>query len=177
MYRPRADVTFAAVVLVLAVLALIFGSWLIAQPLIPLGPDILAMSPSVFPTLVLVGTTIVSFIFLASQVWRGTLWYATDREDNTGCPDALYRQGFFVVITVTCALLLTSLGFLSTMFLLMASTSILVGNRSLVQILTLSLVLPFCFYTAVTHVLRTELPEADFIERTLAPLVQLLPSV
>ena len=73
--------------------------------------------------------------------------------------------------------MLTTLGFLTTMFLLMASTSILVGNRSPLQILTLSLVLPMCFYIAVTHVLRTELPEADFIERALAPFIQLLPSV
>ena len=177
MSQPQADVTFTAVVLVVAVLALLFGGWLIAEPPIPLGPDILAMSPSVFPTLILAGTALVSFLFLLSQARAGALWKAPGSSETAVGHEALYRQGLFVVITVTCALLLTSLGFLTTMFLLMASTSVLVGNRSPLQILTLSLVLPLCFYVAVTHVLRTELPEADIVERTLAPFIQLLPSV
>ncbi len=50
MSHLEADVKFTAVVLLLAVLALVFGGWLIAEPPIPLGPDILAMSPKVFPT-------------------------------------------------------------------------------------------------------------------------------
>ena len=177
MTQPKADVTFSAVVLVLAVLALLFGGWLIAEPPIPLGPDILAMSPSVFPTLVLAGTVLVSFLFLLTQARAGTLWKPPGSTEDRAGYGELYRQGLFVVITVTCALLLTSLGFLTTMFLLMTSTSILVGNRSPLQILALSVVLPLCFYVAVTHVLRTELPEADIGERTLAPVIQLLPSV
>lgn len=177
MSWPQADVAFTVIVLVLAVLALLFGGWLIVQPPIPLGPDILAMSPSVFPTLVVTGTVIVAAIFLVGQARNGALWKPPSSSDIANRRGALYRQGLFVVITVTCALLLTSLGFLSTMFLLMASTSILVGNRSPLQILTLSLVPPLFFYIAVTHVLRTELPEADVIERALAPIMQLLPSV
>ncbi|MFL2546204.1 MAG: tripartite tricarboxylate transporter TctB family protein [Candidatus Rariloculaceae bacterium] len=177
MVRPQADIAFTAVVLLLAVLALIFGGWLIAQPPIPLGSDILAMSPSVFPTLIVAGTAIVSLLFLVGQARVGMLW----RTPGTSAPAtqaaAIYRQILFVAITVACALALPLLGFLTTMFLLMASTSILVGNRSPIQILSLSIVLPLSFYVAVTHVLRTELPEADVIERALAPFIQLLPSV
>jgi hypothetical protein len=89
----------------------------------------------------------------------------------------MYRQTLFVFITVTCALLLTTLGFLTTMFLLMVSTAVLVGNRSVVQVLSISLILPLSFYIIVTHVLRTALPEIDFIERALVPILRLLPSV
>ena len=67
MSKPQADVTFTAVVLLLAVLGLVFGGWLIADPLIPLGPDILAMNPRVFPTLILAATALVAFIFLAKD--------------------------------------------------------------------------------------------------------------
>lgn len=177
MSHPEADVTFTAVVLILALLALLFGGWLIAEPLIPLGPDILAMSPSVFPTLILAGTALVAFIFLATKARNGALWATRTTDGSTSGSAELYRQSLFIVITVSCALLLTTLGFLTTMFLLMASTSVLVGNRSVFQILAISLVLPLSFYIIVTHILRTALPEADIVERALAPILQLLPSV
>jgi len=175
--HPEADVTFTAVVLLVAVLALLFGGVLIAEPPIPLGPEILAMSPRVFPTLILAGTVLVASSFLVMKGMRGTLLAPRTTGDSTSNSTALYRQALFVVITVTCALLLTTLGFLTTMFLLMVSTSILVGNRSPFQILSISLILPLGFYIAVTHVLRTELPEADVVQRLLAPFLQLLPAI
>jgi hypothetical protein len=175
--QPRADVTFTAVVLLIAVLALLFGGSLIAEQPIPLSADILAMSPRLFPTLILAGTVVVSGLFLFGQARNGALWKPSGSGEPKYESGAVFRQGLFVVITVTCALLLTTLGFLTTMFLLMASTAVLVGNRSPLQIVTISIVLPLSFYVAVTHVLRTELPEADIVERTLAPIMQLLPSV
>ena len=59
------------------------------------------------------------------------------------------------------------------MFILMASTSILVGNRKPLQILGISLAIPLGFYIAVTHVMRTALPEIDLVQRALAPLLRL----
>ncbi len=177
MSQPQADVTFTAVVFVVAVLALLFGGWLIADPPIPLGPDILAMSPRVFPTLILLATAVVSFIFLVLAHRNGTMFREESGVAAADGHGALIRQGLFVVITVSCALALTTVGFLTTMFVLMASTAVLVGNRSIPQILAISIVIPLSFYIAVTHVLRTELPEADFIERALQPLLQILPTV
>jgi len=177
MSQPQADVVFTAVVFVLAVLALLFGNWLIAEPPIPLSSDILAMSPKTFPTLILAGTALAAFIFLARAAHDGTLWKPAASGVNARQSTAIYRQALFVVITVSCALLLTTLGFLTTMFLLMASTSILAGNRSAVQILAISTLLPLGFYVVVTHMLRTDLPEADVIERALVPLLRLLPTV
>lgn len=179
MSKPQADVTFTAVVLLLAVLGLVFGGWLIADPLIPLGPgpDILAMNPRVFPTLILAATALVAFIFLAMEGKKGAFSAIRKTRNSAAGSAALYRQVLFILITVGCALLLTTLGFLTTMFLIMASTSVLVGNRSVFQVLTISLVLPLSFYIIVTHVLRTALPELDIVERTLAPIMQLLPTV
>ena len=177
MSHLEADVKFTAVVLLLAVLALVFGGWLIAEPPIPLGPDILAMSPKVFPTLILAGTVLVASVFLITKRRNGTLFITGSVSESASGRGRMYRQTLFVFITVTCALLLTTLGFLTTMFLLMVSTAVLVGNRSVVQVLSISLILPLSFYIIVTHVLRTALPEIDFIERALVPILRLLPSV
>jgi len=175
--QPRADIAFTAVVLILAVLGLLFGGWLIAEPPIPLGRDILAMSPRVFPTLILASTAMAALIFLATEAKKGALGRTNSTQTAVRDAGALRRQILFVLITVTCALLLTTLGFLTTMFLLMASTSVLVGNRNIFQICSISVFLPLSFYVIVTHVLRTELPEADVVERTLVPLMQFLPTV
>ena len=177
MSRPQADVTFTAAVLVLAVLALLFGGWLIAEPPIPLGPDILAMSPRVFPTLILLATAVVSLSFLVLASKHGTMFRGRSSEAAAEQRGPLIRQGLFVVVTVSCAFVLTTVGFLTTMFVLMASTAVLVGNRSIPQIVAISVLLPLGFYIVVTHVLRTELPEADVIERALQPLLQILPTV
>ena len=62
------------------------------------------------------------------------------------------------------------------MFMLMVSTSVLVGNRNPVQVLGISIVIPLAFYIAVTHVMRTALPEIDLMQRAMAPLLRLLPA-
>ena len=75
---------------------------------------------------------------------------------------ATIRQLAFLGISVACALVLNTLGFIITMFILMASTSILVGNRRPLQILGISLAIPLGFYIAVTHVMRTALPKSTW---------------
>ena len=175
MIPRQADVRFTIVVLVLAVLALLFGGQLIVDPPIPLSSDLLAMSPRVFPFLILTGTVVVAVAFLVDQARQGALEF-TRLPVGGGAPGPLWRQVVFLFITVVCALLLTTLGFVSTMFLLMASTAILVGNRNPLQILSISILIPVGFYIVVTHVLRTALPEADIIQRLLAPLLQVLPA-
>ena len=174
---PRqADVRFAAVVLVLAVLALLFGGRLIVEPPIPLGRDLLAMSPRVFPFLILIGTIVVAGVFLLEQLRAGAFRADAAAEAAPDDSAAIRRQAAFLIITVTCALLLTTLGFITTMFLLMASTAVLVGNRNPLQILSISVLIPVGFYVVVTHVLRTALPEVDIVQRLLAPLIRVLPA-
>jgi len=173
----KADSIFVAVVLILVVLALVFGGQLIADPPLALSRDISPLNPRLFPTLVLAGTGLAAVIFLGSQAARGSSNGGIQRGEAISSGIAgLRRQLLFISFIVICALLLEHLGFLMTMFLLMAGTSLLVGNSSIVQILSVSIVVPFGFYVVVTHMLRTALPELDVIERALAPLIQLLPS-
>jgi len=174
---PRqTDIRFAGIVFILAVLALLFGSQLIVDPPIPLTNDLLAMSPRVFPFLTLLGTVLITLIFLLCEVRLGAFKAIGSMEDGDRASINFWRQTTFLIITITCALLLNRLGFIATMFLLMVSTSVLVGNRSSVQILCISTLVPVSFYIFVTHVLRTALPEVDVVQRMLMPLIQLLPS-
>ena len=175
MIPRQPDVRFTIVVLVLAVLALAFSGLLIVDPPIPLSDDLLAMNPRVFPSLILLGTAVVAVVFLVNQARHGA-FKKTGPLVASGAPGPLWRQGAFLIITVTCALLLTTLGFITTMFLLMACTAVLVGNRNPVQILSISILIPVSFFIVVTHILRTALPEADMVQRMLAPLIQLLPA-
>lgn len=174
----QAEVRFAAVALVLSVLALLFSGRLIVDAPIPMDRDLLAMSPRVFPYLILLGTVAVAAIFLAIRIRdAGSDSAVTLSPDDVAASRAgTVRQLAFLVISVACALVLNTLGFIITMFILMASTSILVGNRKPLQILGISLAIPLGFYIAVTHVMRTALPEIDLVQWVLAPLLRLLPA-
>jgi hypothetical protein len=175
MFR-KADFRLVAAILLLAVVALAFGRWLIAEPPIALSSDISPLNPRLFPSLVLVGIVVVAGFFIAHRV-KGTDEFEAEVE-----PALAYDGGGtkrllgFLVLVVVCALALNSLGFLTTMFVLMLGTSLLVGNDSIVQILGFSVGLPFLIYVLVTHVLRTSLPELDAIEALLVPLLGMLPS-
>jgi len=173
----KADFVFFAVVLALAVLALLFGQWLIAEPPITLSRDISPLNPRLFPTMVLLGIVAVAAIFIVNRL-RGVDDAWGSAEVSTGPADqgGLRRLLLFLVLVVTCALVLNQLGFMTTMFLLMVATSLLVGNDSLPQILGISIGLPLAIYVIVTHLLRTSLPELDFVESALAPVLALLPS-
>ena len=173
----QADARFTAVVLVLSLLALLFSGRLIVDAPIPLDRDVLAMSPRVFPYLILLSTVAVSAIFLGIRTRNidpGSA--AADTTNAVTSRTAMLRQLAFLVISVACALVLNTLGFLITMFILMVSTSTLVGNRNPLQILGISIVIPLAFYIAVTHVMRTALPEIDLVQRALSPLLRLLPA-
>tara|TARA_B100000029_G_C17603724_1_gene966660 strand:- start:4306 stop:4842 length:537 start_codon:yes stop_codon:yes gene_type:complete len=173
----QADFLFTLVVFILAVLALIFSGKFIVDPPIPLDSNLLAMNSRVFPILILMGTVIVSFSFLLSAIRSKNIESSRMGLINVmNISKGLWRQCVFLVITITSALLLVTLGFITTMFFLMVSTAFLVGNRNLIQIIVISAFMPVGFYIVVTHVLRTALPEVDIVQKLLAPLIRLLPA-
>jgi hypothetical protein len=177
VFPRQSEVQFALVVFMLSIIALIFSGQLIIDPPISLDSNLLAMNSRAFPLLILVSTVVVSFIMLVN-VTRETNLYIPRKNPGISAevPNGYWQQGLFLIITITCALLLTTLGFIATMFLLMVSTAILVGNRNIFQILSVSILIPLCFYIVVTRVLRTSLPETDIVQRFLGPLIRLLPA-
>jgi hypothetical protein len=173
----KADFRLVAAVLLLAIAALVFGQWLIAEPPISLSRDISPLNPRLFPSLVLFGLVVVAGFFIANRI-RGTDEFETELEPALATDDAggTKRLLGFLVLVVFSALALNTLGFLTTMFVLMLGTSLIVGNSNIGQILGFSAALPLLIYVLVTHVLRTALPELDAIEAMLVPLLGLLPS-
>ncbi|OUU78806.1 MAG: hypothetical protein CBC38_06745 [Gammaproteobacteria bacterium TMED78] len=175
MSKVRADIIFAVIILFIAVLALFFRNLLIAETPISLGKDILAMNPRVFPNLVLIFISIITSIFLYIELKKDKREKLNDLKKIPYF--AFFRQASFIFLAIISALALTKLGFTLTMFFLMSLTSILLGNRNIIQILIISSATPVTFYILVTHILRTQLPEVDIIQRLLLPILQNLPSV
>jgi len=176
MFR-KADFRLVTAILPLAVVALALGQWLIAEPPINLSDDISPLNPRLFPSLVLVGIVVVAGFFIVNRIrgvedFEGELEPALAGDDGGGTKRLLG----FLALVVMCALVVNTLGFLTTMFVLMLGTSLLVGNDSIAQIIGFSAGLPFVIYVLVTHVLRTSLPELDAIEAVLVPLLDMLPS-
>jgi len=176
MFR-KADFRLVAAVLLLAVGALVFGQWLIAEPAITLSSDISPLNPRLFPNLVLVGIIAVAGVFIANRV-RGVDEVEIELEPalSTHGTGGTKRLLAFLVLVVLCGLALNIVGFLTTMFVLMIGTSLLVGNDNIAQVIGFSIGLPFVIYVLVTHVLRTSLPELDAVESMLAPIFAVLPS-
>ena len=172
----KADFRLVAAILLLATVALVFGQWLIAEPPLALSSDISPLNPRLFPSLVLLGIVVVAGFFIANRI-RGADALEVELEpalaDDGGGSKRLLG---FLVLVVICALALDTVGFLTTMFVLMLGTSLLVGSDSIAQIIGFSVGLPFVIYVLVTHVLRTSLPELDAIEAVLVPLLGMLPS-
>ena len=73
---------------------------------------------------------------------------------------------------LTCyALTMAPLGFVLSTALTMAAVSWLVGNRSVTQIVALSLAAPIALYLAATRLLAVSLPEQEFVEVLFARLL------
>ena len=173
----KADFVFVLTLLGLAVLALIFGNWLIAEPPIALSRDISPLSPRMFPTVVLIGLLGVAVLFIVNRVRGADAVWQDDETPAAEAPGGARRLALFLCLVVGSALLLDTLGFLTTMFVLMLATALLVGNENIKQVLAISVILPFSIYVIVTHFLRTALPELDAIEAFLAPILAMLPSI
>ena len=176
MFKFRADIVFTAIVLFMATTALFFRNSLIDITPIFLGEDILAMNPRIFPNLILILVSIVATIFLYLELSNNYKIYSTNQNIKEGYSKSL-KQTLFIILTIISALVLTKLGFIITMFILMSFTSILLGNRNIFQIIIMSIFIPITFYILVTHILRTQLPEIDFMQRLLNPILQNLPTV
>lgn len=173
----KADLLLVVAVLLVAVVALAFGQWFIAEAPISLSRDISPLNPRLFPNLVLVGVVVVAGLFITSRV-RGIDDGGADSDAFLESVNAGGRKRLvaFLALVIVCALALNSLGFLTTMFALMVGTSLLVGNDNVSQVVGFSVGLPLLIYILVTHVLRTSLPELDALESVLAPLLAMLPS-
>ena len=164
--RISPDVVVAGVLLVAAVLSIVFIAALVAPPKTLLGRSMTAITPSMFPKLTLSLLALLSAAFLVR-------WFLKPpAEELSGFETQEWKRGLlFFALLIFYALAMKPLGFLISTALAMAAVSLLVGNRSAVQIVLLSVVSPIALYLASTRLLVVALPELSFIEFLYARLL------
>jgi putative tricarboxylic transport membrane protein len=163
--RKTPENYFVLTCLVLGVLAFLCIGWLVAEPKLLFGRALTAITPALFPKIVLATLSILSLL-LAIQIHRSP--------QDDAIPSGIYGlargAAFFGLMTVY-ALTMTPFGFLISTAIAMVSISLLCGNRTIWQIALLSTLAPALLYLAATRLLAVSLPELNIIELFYARLL------
>jgi putative tricarboxylic transport membrane protein len=163
--RKTPENYFTLTCLVMSVLALLSIGWLVAAPKLLFGRSLTAITPSLFPQIVL-GTLAVLSFALAWQINRNP----PDEAIPSGIYGLSRGAAFFGVMTFY-ALTMTPFGFLISSAISMAALSVLSGNRTVWQIVLLCTLGPALLYLAATRLLAVSLPELNAIELFYARLL------
>ncbi|MCV0429312.1 MAG: tripartite tricarboxylate transporter TctB family protein [Roseibium sp.] len=153
-------VIVSAILCTLSVLSILFMSQLVAPPKVLFGRSLTAISPSLFPYLILTALATLNVLYL---------YHCKNRPDGFWSEpdfnDASRTKGYlFFAVMLFYALTMVPFGFFISSALSLAMTTILVGNRSLLQILLISVLPPVVLYLGATRLLAVALPELSPIE-------------
>ncbi len=158
--RIDPEVIVSAILGVSSALSLVFMSLLVAPPKVLFGRSLTAISPSLFPYLVLGALVALNLLFL----------YRCKTRPEGIWSDAIYNdhsrmRGYLLfAIMLFYALAMVPLGFLISSILSLAMISILVGNRNPWQIILIAGLPPILLYLGATRLLAVALPELSPIE-------------
>lgn len=156
---------FALACLILSVLALLFIGSLVAAPKVLFGQSLTAITPSIFPSIIL-------SMLAALSVFH--LLLAARNHSDIDIDDGIvgWRRGavFFGIMTIY-GLILVPIGFILSSSLVLAVLGWFTGNRSVVQIIAISAIGPVLLYLGATRLLAVSLPELNFIEITISRLL------
>lgn len=158
--------TAALIVLLLAaVLSLIFLNALVATPKALFGQSLSAITPKLFPTIVLV---ILALLCAATLVFFKA-------EESDEIVEKLTttqwgRAAVFFGIMILYALTMVPFGFLISTVIATTLISLQMGSRSLIQIPAVAIGGPVLLYLAATRLLAVSLPELNAIELFYARL-------
>ncbi|MBG6147277.1 putative tricarboxylic transport membrane protein [Labrenzia sp. EL_142] len=158
--RVDPEVIVSAVLGVSSALSIVFMSQLVAPPKVLFGRSLTAISPSLFPYLVLGGLVVLNILFLyrcnirPEGIWSEPVYNEHSR----------IRGLMLFAIMLFYSLAMVPLGFLISSVLTLAMISVLVGNRSPWQIALIALVPPVLLYLGATRLLAVALPELSSIE-------------
>ncbi|WP_299484242.1 tripartite tricarboxylate transporter TctB family protein [uncultured Roseibium sp.] len=158
--RIDPEVIVSAILGVSSALSIVFMSQLVAPPKVLFGRSLTAISPSLFPYLVLSGLVALNMLFLYRCNTRPEgIWSPPTYNEHSRI-----RGLLLFAIMLFYALAMAPIGFLISSVLALAMISILVGNRSVWQILLVSLLPPVFLYLVATRLLAVALPELSPIE-------------
>ncbi len=159
------ETLFALTCLAVGALGYVFMGSLVAEPKVLFGRALTAITPSMFPSIVLALLFILCAILVALQ-FRSP----PDLDGPRGIVG--WRRGvvFFAILTVY-ALLMVPIGFITSSAIATAVLSLFIGNRSIVQVALLSIFGPFLLYLSATRVLAVSLPELNAIEVAISRML------
>jgi putative tricarboxylic transport membrane protein len=147
-----------------SLLALLFMGQLIAPPKVLLGRMLTAISPSLFPTLIISALAAFSaLVLLLSFAGDG---HRSDPDAQKVSVDwsGVLRALLLFVCMLFYALSMVPLGFLISSCITLILISLLAGNRSILQIGILATLGPISLYLVATRILAVSLPELNAIE-------------
>lgn len=154
------------VLLALSLLALVFMGSLIASPKLLFGRSLSALAPDLFPQIIISALAILCGLCLIKVMQEDP----EAQEAGPSKKEWVRGIAFFGIMTVY-ALTMEPIGFLLSTALAIALSTMMMGNRSPIQILVLSFVAPIALYLASTRLLVVSLPELDIIELAYARLL------
>lgn len=166
VFRITPESVVLGLLLIFSLLGLIFMDSLVAAPKLLFGRSLSSLAPSMFPAIILALLALLCAVALVQVVRSG------DAETVSGPNGREWLRGivFFVLMT-GYALTMEPLGFLLSSALAIAFSSVLMGNRSALQIAILSFAAPILLYLAATRLLAVSLPELNMVELAYARLL------
>jgi len=161
-FWKKPESVFTTVCLILSVLGCLFVHSLIGRPKVLFGESLTAITPSVFPSIVLA----LMAILCAGQL---IFSFKNHQFDEAGEGIVGWRRGavFFGIMTIY-GLALVPLGFIISSGITIAALSWFVGNRVIWQIILVATTAPLLLYLAATRALAVSLPELNFIELAIS---------
>ncbi len=154
-----AELAVIGTLLVLAVLSVAFIGALVAPPKVLFGRSLTAIPPSLFP---LIALSLLALLCGTFIFWRSR---NADPDDAASFSIEGWKRGILLFGLMTFyALTMQPFGFLISSAIAMVLISWLAGNRSVWQIVLLSVVGPILLYLTATRLLAVSLPELSVIE-------------
>lgn len=163
---PTPETLTTVALLAASGLSLVFMSSLVATPKVLFGRTLSAITPSLFPSIVL-GLLVVMCVATLIIIRTGVAEPAGPGMTRT----QWIRAGTLFGIMILYALTMAPLGFLISTAIATTLISLQMGARSVVQIGAVALVGPVLLYLAATQLLAVSLPELGVIEMAYARLL------
>jgi len=164
--EKKIDIAFAAVAGTVALAAILAMPTLVASPKLLFGRSLSAIAPSLFPYITLSLIVLLSASLILISITRVKSALSSNASDSNGKnEEAVWpKKAAFFPLLVGYGFLLKPLGFLVSSCLIIASASLLLGNRNWIQIVLLAVLAPMCLYLIATRGMLVSLPELNFIE-------------
>jgi len=178
MKIQQKELLFAGIAGIIATLAILRMPHLVAAPKVLFGRSLSAIAPSLFPyvtlaLIVLLSVALMLVILLGNRHSPQLASQASDAQLNDA---GWLKTGIFFILLTGYGLLLKPAGFLISSFLVICATSLMLGNRNWLQIISLALFSPVCLYLLATRAMLVSLPELNVIELWYAHAIDWLSS-